>query len=150
MAHAPILFSLAIEKDTETNTLLLQVLFPHGAPNVTLTKTAVAWYPTAEELEFLNEAYSIIATSQPAPLEPEVEPEHHLNDGHDPSIRGTATEEEIHAAATKKTMAEQEQVFVQVDEKLIDEALRRRKNDGPGKVDEASLVDRITKKKKST
>lgn len=57
MAHAPVLFSLAIEKDTETNTLLLQVLFPHGAPNVTLTKTAIAWYPTADELEFLNEAY---------------------------------------------------------------------------------------------
>ena len=149
MAHTPILFSLAIEKDAETNALLLQVLFPHGAPNVTLTKTAVAWYPTAEELDFLNEAYAMIAPTLPVVPTPNVKPEHHLTGEKDPSIRDSATEEEIHAAATKKTMAEQEQVFVQVDDKLIDEALKRRKSEGPVKVDEDSIVERITKKKKS-
>ncbi len=147
MEHVPILLSLGVEKDAQTNELVLQVIFRHDAVNIGVTKSAFTWYPTAEELQFLNEAFAMFKRpSEAAPAH-----EHHPTIGKDPSIRDTATDEEIHAAVVaKKKEEDQDQVLVQVDDTLIDEAIKRRKStDEPPKTTEESLVDRLTRKKKT-
>jgi len=151
MEHSPILLSLAVEKDAQTNALVLQVVFRPDASNIALTKSTIAWYPTAQELRFLSEAFALVCPPSPEPEQPPVPPQHHPTIGKDPSIRDTATEEEIHAAVVaKKNAEEQDQVLVQVDDTLIDEALKRRKtNDTPPKTTEESLVDRLTRRKKT-
>lgn len=150
MADTPILLTLGIEKDAETNSFCIQVLFRHDAPNIELTKSTIAWYPTAEELQFLNEAFAMIEpVSPPRAPEPLPPPEHHFSSEKDPTIRGPATEEEIYAAAAKKTLADSDHVLVQVDDKLIEEALKRRKAEPSDKVDADSIVDRLTKKRKT-
>jgi hypothetical protein len=150
MQDTPVFITLAVEKDAETNHIQLHVVFHHDANNIELTKATTTWAPTTEELEFLNEAFCLIPVQHSTePSQPKAKPEHHLTDDEDPSIRHSVTEEEIHAAVvSKKRGAEQDPVLVQVDEKIIEEVIQRRK---PAETLDKTetLVDRLTKKKKT-
>jgi len=149
MADAEPSLSIGVEKDAQTKTLCLSVLFQLDASNITLSKTSIAWFPTAEELDLLHEAFALLPPASPAKETTPSHPQHtpHLSEK-DPSIREQATDAEIRAAAAKKAVNDDDKVLVQVDDKLIDEAIQRRKADITSKNDANSVVDRLTKKRK--
>jgi hypothetical protein len=155
MREEPVHITLAVEKDADTNAIQLHVVLRHDADNIELTKATTTWYPTREELQFLNEAFTLFTPRAPATTKsskPKTAEEHHLSGEKDPSIRESVTDEEIHSAVVSKknNALEEDQVLVQVDEKIIDEAIQRRRTTESSAKNTDTLVDRLTSKKKKS
>lgn len=150
MQDPDVKLTLAVERDAETHQIFLQVVFHHDAENIALGKTTTTWSPTQEELEFLSEAFGLFSTARPqVQNEQEGEDQSQKRDK-DSFIRESVSEEEItDAVAAKKKETDEDHVLVQVDQKIIDEAIQRRR---PGSentgTNTETLVDRLTKKKK--
>ena len=53
--------SLQLEKDQMSGDLLLCIQFDRTAPNFFTDKNEITWCPTIEELDFISEAFGMIA-----------------------------------------------------------------------------------------
>ena len=55
-----IFIKIQIEKDPETDQLMLKAKFDADAPNIVQDNYGISWIPTPAELEFINEAFGMI------------------------------------------------------------------------------------------
>jgi hypothetical protein len=53
--------SLQLEKDQTSGDLLLYIQFDRTAPNFFIDKNDINWCPTIEELDFISEAFKMVA-----------------------------------------------------------------------------------------
>jgi len=53
--------SLQLEKDHTSGEMALSIQFDRNAPNFFADKNILSWNPTIEELDFVSEAFSMIA-----------------------------------------------------------------------------------------
>jgi len=56
-----IFVKLQIEKNIDSGKLALNVHFDSDTPNFYADKNAINWYPTPEELDFVNEAFELLS-----------------------------------------------------------------------------------------
>ena len=49
-----------LEKEQHTGKLLLNIYFDKNAPNFFYTNDAISWYPTIDEIDFINETSTLI------------------------------------------------------------------------------------------
>jgi len=161
-----IFITLQLQKDQESKALCLLVQFDKNAPNFSLEDGSLCWCPTSDELSFIAEAFSLVGGSttqirpmqtvqhfdtprKSAPMEQPNEPP----EMHEP-LPPEDTVIEIgagdRASYVQKKPAE-DRIFVQADDKTIDEALKRKKGldeDYGIESREKNLIDRMLKQKK--
>jgi hypothetical protein len=85
--------SLQLEKDVTSGELVIAIQFDRNAPNFFTNKNMISWCPTNEELDFINEAYGVLAKRKHQRQTHMVEPEDQETDSKEP-VR-TADEKEI-------------------------------------------------------
>ena len=70
--------SLQLEKDQTSGEMLLCIQFDRNAPNFFADKNIISWNPTMEELDFVSEAFSMIAEGKRLKHERTDDPNHPL------------------------------------------------------------------------
>ena len=50
-----------LEKEQHTGELILNIYFDKNAPNFFLTNDIISWYPTIDEIDFINETSSLLS-----------------------------------------------------------------------------------------
>jgi len=60
-----IFVKLHIEKNRDSGSLALNVHFDSETPNFFVDRNNINWYPTPEELEFVNEAFGLVSKNKP-------------------------------------------------------------------------------------
>ena len=60
MEKKQIYVKIQVEKDAETNQIMLKARFDPDAPNFHQDNYGISWVPTSAELEFINEAFGMI------------------------------------------------------------------------------------------
>lgn len=166
-----VFIKLQIEKDHSSRDLMLILNFDKNAPNFLMDKDTIRWSPTSEELDLVMETYEITSKkkNRVERYDEEVRntiPYHHSDDktevssSDEPSERKIATFEPLDGdIGFKESPSEsvldkkddEEKIFVQVDEKTIDAALKR-KSVGVGEAlildeDDKSIIDKMLKKR---
>jgi hypothetical protein len=163
-----IYISLEIQKDLDLKGLLLSIQFDRNAPNFHQESETISWCPTSDELDFITEAFGIIGSNKiPIPEKEEVQQETEIPselDRSDYSHRSSEiriaplpnnmsieeTEESETAYSKEKEL--DEKVFIQADERKIDEILKRKKqmarDQDTQDTDEKAYVDKLMKQKK--
>ncbi len=160
--------SLQIQRDKESNEMLLSVKFHKDAENFSINDDNIIWYPTSDEIDFIADAFQLIEGSKektktteertPATRPSEdvttTEPTAHPSEiripplPEDPIIDINATPEVIHPNNNEID----EKIFVQADDKKIDEVLKRKKSgiDEEYIIEsgEKTIIDRMLKQKK--
>ncbi len=191
-----VFIKLQIEKNHSSGDLILVLNFDKNAPNFSMDKDTIRWSPTFEELDLVMETYEITSKkkNRVKSYDEEVRniiPFPHSDDktevslSDEPSERKIATfepleenidfkespsesvldkkddEEEIFVQVDEKTSdpvldkkGDRKEIFVQVDEKTIDAALKR-KSVGVGEAlildeNDKSIIDKMLKKKGKT
>jgi hypothetical protein len=59
-----IFLKLQIEKDASSGDLILNIHFNKDTPNLITEKDEISWCPTVEEINFVNEAFDLIAKNK--------------------------------------------------------------------------------------
>lgn len=163
-----IFISLQIQKDAGTKGLHLSVEFDKNAPNISFDHETVNWYPTNDEINFIAEAFELLGSTnavhrqvveepQEIPIPPEDDtPEQTLRSSeiriaplpNDMTFEDT---EELGSSRLKKKEPE-DNLFIQADEKKIDEILKRKKpvvkDEYTTDSGEKTIIDRMLKQKK--
>lgn len=161
-----IFISLEIQKDMESKGLVLSVQFDRNAANFFQDGEVISWFPTSDELNFLNEAFHLIGTNT-VPMKNIEEPQTTDNPSAIESTDYSHRSSEIRIAPLPNNLTievaegvgssaikngeDEDKIFIQADEKKIDEILKRKKhakqqNDIDS--DEKALVDRMLKQKR--
>jgi len=166
-----VFIKLQIEKDHSSGDLMLILNFDKNAPNFLMDKDTIRWSPTSEELDLVMETYEITSKkkNRVERYDEEVRnaiPYPHSDDktevslSDEPSERKIATFEPLEGdIGFKESPSEsvldkkddEEKIFVQVDEKTIDAALKR-ESVGVGEAlildeDDKSIIDEMLKKR---
>ncbi len=161
-----IFITLQIQKDQESKALCILVQFDKNAPNFSLEEEAIIWRPTSDELGFIAEAFNLIGgysnevkamgnmqqndnTREPTTIDPPYHSsEIRVAPPSDDTVIEVATDEGSSYIKKKPT---EDRIFVQADDKTIDEALKRKKGideDYGIESSEKTLIDRMLKQKK--
>jgi len=168
-----IFISLEIQKNLESKGLSLNVQFDRNAPNFLEDNQMIRWCPTGDELDFITEAFALIGGNKNFMMvEKKEENEELPQENKAPSQLETSnyshrsSEIRIAPLPNNLTMEDveetgrtqsgekdyEEKVFIQADEKKIDEILKRKKQmvkeQYSEETDEKALVDRMMKQKK--
>src|SRR4030043_2104377 len=143
-----IFISLEIQKNLETKGLSLSVQFDRNAPNFLEHNQVISWCPTGDELDFITEAFALTGSNKNySMVEKKKENEELPEENEAPSQLETSNyshrSSEIRIAPLPNNMTMEdleekgraqsdekdyeENVFVQADEKKIDEILKRKK-----------------------
>ena len=166
-----VFIKLQIEKNHSSGDLILVLNFDKNAPNFSMDKDTIRWSPTFEELDLVMETYEITSKkkNRVKSYDEEVRniiPFPHSDDktevslSDEPSERKVATFEPLEGdIGFKESPSEsvldkkddEEEIFVQVDEKTIDAALKRERV-GVGEAlildeDDKSIIDKMLKKR---
>lgn len=166
-----VFIKLQIEKDHSSGDLMLILNFDKNAPNFLMDKDTIRWSPTSEELDLVLETYEITSKkkNRVERYDEEVRntiPYPHSDDktevslSDEPSERKVAKFEPLEGdIGFKESPSEsvldkkddEEEIFVQVDEKTIDAALKR-ESVGVGEAlildkDDKSIIDKMLKKR---
>jgi len=147
-----VFIKLQIEKSRNAGGLMLTINFDKNSPNFSVDNDMISWSPTFEELDFVIETFGIISKRK---NQEDQHPEEIRDDAsHFPS--DSKTEDSFSESSEKKIAAfeplkgefdvienkpdslsekkdDEKKIFVQVDDKTIDEAFKRKSVD----VDEA-------------
>ena len=164
-----IFISLELQKDLDTKGLVLSVQFDRNAPNFHQENEVISWCPTGDELDFISEAFQTIGSSvRHAPL-PQKEPEpqeeeeaplevertdysHRSSEIRIAPLPNNLGLDDAEEIADSRSKEPDEKIFIQADEKKIDEILKRKKQmnkDQNAQVnDDKALIDQIMKQKK--
>lgn len=166
-----VFIKLQIEKDHSSGDLMLILNFDKNAPNFLMDKDTIRWSPTSEELNLVMKTYEITSKkkNRVERYDEEVRntiPYPHSDDktevslSDEPSERKIATFEPLEGdIGFKESPSEsvldkkddEEKIFVQVDEKTIDAALKRESVDvGEALIldeDDKSIIDEMLKKR---
>ena len=162
-----IYLTLQIKKNIETKGLILNIHFDPTAPNISSENEAIYWYPTSDELDFISEVFDLVKRRTPQQT---------MNEGSDFATQDdektinyqTRSPSEIRITPPSDSVIEvaidpdstqsieniemDEKIFVQADEKKIDEIIKRKKS-GFSKeyvieTGEKSRIDLMLKQKK--
>jgi len=134
---------LQIEKDNQSGGLTLGIYFDKNAPNFTIEKSGMNWSPTLEELEFIFETFDLVSSKKDKNFfhNPKTKHNTHNSNSENDSFElpGNELEKDMEVEPITSTPMgnndqnfldnvdkEEERIFVQADEKLIDEALKRK------------------------
>ena len=167
-----VFIKLQIEKDHSSGDLMLILNFDKNAPNFLVDKDTIRWSPNSEELDLVMETYEITSKkkNRVERYDEEVRntiPYPHSDDKTEVSLSDEPSERKIAASEPlegdlvfKESPSEpvldkkndEEELFVQVDEKTIDAALKR-ESVGVGEAlildeDDKSIIDKMLKKRK--
>jgi hypothetical protein len=162
-----IFITLQIEKNHQTNTLVLNIHFDSTAPNFSIENEIMHWNPTPDELDFISEVFERITghtnqrttTKEPEPTQPFIDTTtdqqpHHLSEMGISTPSDSVIEIAIDPDETqhlKKTELD-EKIFIQADEKKIDEIIKRKKSGFSEEYviesGDKSRIDRMLKQKK--
>jgi hypothetical protein len=163
-----IYISLEIQKDLDAKGLLLSIQFDRNAPNFHQENEVISWCPTSDELDFIKEAFNLLGgNTMPLPVKEVVEQEVEVPSEMDQSNYSHRSSE-IRIAPLPNNMrleeAEEpettysrekdldEKVFIQADERKIDEILKRKKqmsrNQNTAQNEDKVLIDKMMKQKK--
>jgi hypothetical protein len=162
-----IFISLQIQKDKESNELFLNVQFDKTARNFSMENNAITWCPTSDEIDFITDAFHMIGEGKSSrkttnePIVHERPPEEKVTEPplHSSEMRIAPLQDDnvIEITADSGTVNSKkkevdEKIFIQADEKKIDEILKRKK---PGMDEEyviesgeKTIIDRMLKQKK--
>jgi hypothetical protein len=162
-----IFIALELQKNGESNGLLLSVQFDRNAPNFFEENNILNWCPTRDELSFIKEAFDLIGGNTAFEKQPnkteEVEETPSMMETTEYSHRSSeiriaplpnnmTLEVEEGGGSRQRDREDEEKIFIQADEKKIDEILKRKKNAEKEQLDAASedkeLIDKIMKQKK--
>jgi len=161
-----IFISLQIQKDMQSKGLLLCVQFDKNAPNFSIESETILWRPTGGEIDFIAEAFDLIRGDKDHwtaidELQNTKLPSDYTMEQRDRSseIRFDPHQEDITVEVTTDSESlpsnkkeNDDKIFIQVDEKKIDEILKRKKSgvkkDYTMKSDEKKFIDRMLKQKK--
>lgn len=168
-----IFISLEIQKNLESKGLSLNVQFDRNAPNFLEDNQVIRWCPTGDELDFITEAFALIGYNKNFMMVEKKEENEELPEENEaPSqlemsnYSHRSSEIRIAPLPNNMTMEDvketgrtqsgekdyEEKVFIQADEKKIDEILKRKKQmvkeQYSEATDEKALVDRMMKQKK--
>ncbi|HVQ00803.1 MAG TPA: hypothetical protein VMT57_04750 [Candidatus Thermoplasmatota archaeon] len=153
-----IFISLQIEKNLENDALVLNIHFDANAPNFSLDHDEIQWNPTLDEIDFVTEIVNLLASrtnqgmmkeTRP-PLEHEETPSVPQKSQPGDSSFEMMNESELapHLTKTEKD----EGIFIQADEKKIDEIIQRKKKgyneEFVVESNNKSHLDRMLKQKK--
>jgi hypothetical protein len=162
-----IFISLQIQKDVESKALLLSVQFDKNAPNLLLENETINWCPTNDEINFIAEAFELVGGNN-VPVKEKEEAHDIDNPPKTEEIDYSHRSSEIRIAPLPNDMIievtedlgsshlkkkdYEEKIFIQADEKKIDEILKRKKHlvkeDYITDSDEKTIIDRMMKQKK--
>jgi len=163
-----IFISLEIQKDLDLKGLSLSIQFDRNAPNFHQENETISWRPTSDELDFITEAFGIIGGNKiPVPEKEEVQQETEIPSEFDrsdyshrsseiriaplPNNMGIEETEDSETTYSKEEEPE-EKVFIQADERKIDEILKRKKQmakvQDAQDTDEKAYIDKLMKQKK--
>jgi hypothetical protein len=162
-----IFISLQIQKDLESKGLLLSVQFDKNAPNILLEHESINWCPTPDEIDFIVEAFELIGDNkvqrtviekpQDAPSPPEADTSDYSHRSSQIRIAPLPNDmvleeaEELGSSRIKRK-EDEDSIFIQADEKKIDEILKRKKpvvkDEYATDSGEKTIIDRMLKQKK--
>ena len=163
-----IFISLEIQKDLESKGLLLSIQFDKNAPNFLQENEMISWCPTCDELDFITEAFNLIGGNkiqiqekeeiqQDNDISSEVDGANYSHRSSEiriaplPNNMGIEETEDLRTLHSKEK-EQDEKVFIQADEKKIDEILKRKKHVARDEynqdTDEKAIIDRMMKQKK--
>ena len=167
-----IFISLEIQKDMDSKGLALSIQFDRNAPNFHQDNEIISWCPTGDELDFITEAFQTlggntiqmpekiqekeeIPQEKDTPLEVERTDYSHRSSeiriAPLPNNMGFEETEELTETQSRENELD-EKVFIQADEKKIDEILKRKKQmtreQDAQDTDDKALIDRMMKQKK--
>jgi hypothetical protein len=172
-----IYIALEILKDTEAKELALSVQFDRNAPNFLEKNGLISWCPTCDELDFITEAFALMGGNHlrfpKKEQESEEEEEGGLEQEEEPSSQVeqsnyshrsseiriaplpnnlTLDETSEQRPLNRKDRDDEEKVFIQADEKKIDEILERKKQMArehyAQDTEDKAIVERMMKQKK--
>lgn len=160
-----IFISLELQRNWETKDLLLSVQFDRNAPNFSENNECINWSPTVDELDFIKEAFELIGVNniQPKDMKEDQEVDNSQSIGMEkteyshrsseiriaPLANDLTTEvPEGPRAAHIKKKNDEEKIFIQADEKKIDEILQRKKQQYDTDDDDAEIIEKMMKQKK--
>ena len=151
-----VFIKLQIEKSRHAGGLMLTINFDKNAPNFLIDKDMISWTPTFEELDFVIETFEIISKRKNRedrhPEEIRDDASHFPSDhkkgdsSSESSEKKIATFEPLKGGfdvirnspdSSSEKKDDEKEIFVQVDDKTIDEALKRKGVD----VEEALILD---------
>jgi hypothetical protein len=154
-----IFISLQIEKNLENDALVLNIHFNSNAPNFSIENDVIYWNPTFDEINFVSEIVNLLTNQAYKGMMEEPSAQVELED-EQPSVPQTPQSEDSNlekendsdmAPRLSKTEKD-EKIFIQADEKKIDEIIQRKKAGfGEEYVIEStdkSRLDRMLKQKK--
>jgi hypothetical protein len=154
-----IFVSLQIEKNLKTNALVLNIHFDTSAPNFFIENNVMHWNPTSDEIDFVTEVVDLLnhheyhrpsnTDSTPyIPSEEKATPPVTIPPS-DPAVDEAIDPDVIpHLAKVEP----EEKIFIQADEKKIDEIIKRKKagfsEEFVIESDDKTKIDRMLKQKK--
>jgi hypothetical protein len=97
--------SLQLQKDETSGELLLSIQFDQDAPNFSKDDNAISWCPTIEELDFVSEAFGMLAKGKHKRQERVVS-----SDGEEPVAREIKDDEE--KEILDRVLAKKERAFM--------------------------------------
>ena len=62
---------LQLEKEQQTGKLMINIYFDKNAPNFYYNNETISWYPTMDELSFINETFTLLNQHKPHPPTPQ-------------------------------------------------------------------------------
>ena len=149
--HDKIYVKIQIEKDKDSGELTIRTHFDPDAPNLFQEKSSISWYPTHEEIEFINETFELISKHKS-------KDNHSVNKVKKEKTMPPLEQEKVEDAEvtetkddSSKTVDKDKELPISADGKTIDEIVKRKK-DGTDEImveaDEETIIDRVLKQKK--
>lgn len=164
---------LQIEKDNQSGGLTLGIYFDKNAPNFSIEKNGMNWSPTLEELEFIFETFDLVSSKKDKAhfntnKSKNTNSNSNFNESSNEHLMEENQSKELEVEPITSSPIDQdvqnfpdqgdkeeERIFVQADDKLIDEAIKKKQaeqadqfstdSDDKFKIDKV-LRDRIKKK----
>jgi len=165
-----VFIKLQIEKNQHSKGLMIKINFDRDAPNFSIDERGINWTPNFEELDFVIETYEVISNNKNKieksndEIKNTIPEDLPYNDKEEyksePFKRKTSVFEPLKGEIDFKNdqtdpvfekREEEKEIFVQADDKTIDDALKR-KGVGVGEAlildkEDKSIIDKMLKKR---
>jgi hypothetical protein len=168
-----IYIAFQLEKNVESDSLYIKAVFDPSAPNIKKTKDTLIWKPFYEEIDLMNEVFSLLPNQQVAPFEhlkphgeeqrkpikdvPEViekilpgakaEKEPTSDSGEEQKLK--EFEEPLESEEEKQQeVTNGDKVLVAADDKTIDEIVKRKREGTLKEASDDSILEKILRQKK--
>ena len=154
-----IFISLQIEKNLETKALVLNIHFDTNAPNFFIENKVMHWNPTSDEIDFVSEVVDLLSHREyQRTSDAEGTPRAPSDERTTPQVTYPSSDAAVDEAINPEVIPHlakseaDEKIFIQADEKKIDEIIKRKKSGFSEEFviesNDKSKLDRMLKQKK--